>query len=135
MRGGGSGGSEHVIGVPFDVNHVHGGSKVLSNLVTHDEAKRRQTGDGAPAAATTAAAPARTAGAAPAVPAVPAGGGRLRFKLIADIRDVGEGVLTGARLGEGVEIVPADWSKKGDWCWATIGSRQGWVPVNHLQSL
>jgi hypothetical protein len=99
---------------------------VLSNLVSHQEAQRRQGGDSvtAPAIVT-----------APAAPAVPAAPGRLRFKLIADVRDTGEGVLTGARLGEGVEILQSDWAKKGDWCWASIGARQGWVPVNHLQAI
>ncbi len=140
-RGGGgsssssSSGGEHVIGAPFDVNHVHGGSKVMSNLVSHEEAQRRQTaggGDVAPSRAV-AAAPAASTPAARVAPPVPAAPGRMRFKLIADVRDIGEGVLTGARLGEQVEILQVDWAKKGDWCWATIGSRQGWVPVNHLQ--
>jgi hypothetical protein len=82
---------------------------------------------------------------------------QVRARLIADVRDVGEGVLTGARVGEVkilfvvifvfekkkkkkkkkknqfAEILQSDWDKKGDWVWGTVGTRAGWLPRNHLQ--
>ncbi len=121
------GGGDHVIGAPFDVSHKGGDGTAMSNLVTHSEAKRRLAAGGSDPQAQAQLQPQPQPQARPA-----ASESVLRFKLISDVRDQGEAVLTGARMGEAVEIASADWAKRGDWCWATVGTRHGWVPCNHL---
>jgi len=111
--GGSLSASQHEIGTPYGFAHGSGDSKAASNLVSRESFARRQN----PAAQ---------------VDTAPRGGGHRKAKLIADIRDVGQGVLTGAKMGSLVRIEEKDWTD-GDWVWATIDGRQGWCPKNHLQ--
>lgn len=108
---GGGGGEGAIIGSPFNVTHDQGESRVLKSLVPLEEAKARQT---------------QREDALELLP-----GKTKQFRLIADIHDVGDAVLTGCKGGS-VGYVDASDLVGGDWIWATIDNRSGWVPRNHM---
>ncbi len=112
---------EPVIGSPFNMTHDKGESQVLSRLVSLNEAKaKRDTDVLVPDLSSSGA------------PIVSSAGGVRHFRLLADIRDVGEAVLTGMRMGTQGTVEPADLTTS-DWIWATLEGRSGWVPRNHMQ--
>lgn len=114
----------HDIGTPYAFTHDHGESSAAKNLVSREEAQQAQMARAA--AGGSLRGPSPNSAARPSV--VP---GVKHFKLIADIRDVGQGVLTGAKLGSLVEVQDRDYTET-DWIWGTIGGKSGWVPRNHL---
>lgn len=114
--------ASHDIGAPYGFKHDHGESRATNNLVSRDEFAQRQKAGGGGAAAPVAA----RAAATPSEPFK-------RFKLIADIRDVGEGVLTGAKAGTLYTVLEKDLTGQ-DWIWGTLDDgRSGWLPANHGQ--
>jgi hypothetical protein len=118
-----NGGTEmHSIGSPYSLKHDSGDSPATNNLVSREEFSRKQN-------YANVGSTGRAGAGAP-----PPGERVMRFRLIADVRDAGEGVLTGARLGEFAEVLEKDYTDS-DWVWATIGGRSGWCPRNHLGKL
>lgn len=102
--------TEHSIGAPFDFKHEHGESKM--SLVSREDAAKNP--------------------ATYSVGTIGKKGKTQRFRLIAEIRDVGEGVLTGYKAGTLGTIEASDLSSATDWVWATMqDGRSGWTPLNH----
>ena len=113
---GNSSNENHEIGTPYAFTHAGGDSKAPSNLVSRESFARRQNSS--------------------AQESVSKGSGNVKhMKLIADIRDVGQGVLTGCKAGALVDIQEKDWNEGGDWLWVTINGNSGWAPKNHCGAL
>ena len=64
----------------------------------------------------------------------------LQFKLVAEIKDEGEGVLTGKKRGETGFITRKEYENGELWVWVSIGdetssSEAGWAPRSHIALL
>lgn len=110
----------HEIGAPYGMEHKAGEGNV--KLVGRDTFQRKQASQVSVAVGAGAGTPTATSGAR-------------RFRLIAEVRDKGEGVLTGAPMGADGVVEEKDFQPGVDWLWATVLGRSGWIPANHLQWL
>ena len=73
---------------------------------------------------------------APGVSSPPVVAGERRFRLIADIRDTGEGVLTGEKMGTMGIVTEEELEGGQDWVWVSVeGGKRGWCPRNHMTLL
>lgn len=99
---------EVVIGEPYNLKHDQGESVVLDRLVPLKVAQASHGPDKS----------------APELK----GGKAKQFRLLADIRDAGEGVLTGEKAGTLGSVDVSDLTGA-DWIWASINGRTGWYDL------